>query len=463
VLGRFEDPENPSKSVTIRALKNGSKRSFYLELLKFYLLINNLTSIIIIIDDIDSIKDSELLAEFVHLSAKSWDCLQNNASHVFVKLLVSERPETYRNLFINAPWFTAFGFQEEPINLTTPPNLADIFKKRFDFITDQDTTPEIKNQEEWNIAYNVVMDICHDLAIKNQDILLNLCNLNVRKSFDILLELLTYGFWLQKDEMIQPYFQLRRGQFRKPSNILIIKAIGYKNNDFYINGSTQIISNVLHYKRNSPYLLLALKIVRIFIVENELNEERFTILEKSELIKKLCNIIPPSINHPLEDTINNTIEYLLKKRLLLVSAIDNNTESKLYLSPKGEAIWKLMGENSVLLEMFRDDMWLDESKNISKSIRLLPPEEKFPEILNLSNQLINEETKIISNLKQIDGLASYRELFGDILVSTHIAEGVIESVRRYYQSAGIDRPTIVNEPMINLLSKKNQLLKDYLG
>lgn len=461
-LGRFEDPNNPKKEVTIDNLISKSPRSFYLELLKFYFRINDISSVVLIVDDIDSIKDNDLLSEFVHLSAKSWECLQNNESGVYVKLLISERPETHYNLFRDASWFTAFGFQEDPIDLNEPPSLSDIFEKRFDYISAKDTSSQPKDKEEWKIAHGVLMDICNDLSIRNQNVLLCLCNYNVRKAFAILLELLTAGFWLQKDEAIRPYFKLRKGQFRKPSSILVLKALGYKNNEYYINSKPQLLSNLLHYRRGCTYPLLGLQIVRCFLVENEKNEGRFAVLSKQQLLSMLKKAITPQPNRSLEEAVDYTMGYLLKKKHVLVSSLDSGDEDKLYLSPKGESSWDLMGENSVLLELFRDDMWLDGEHNRGDSVRFLPPDEKFGEIVNLAEHLLEEEMCIVKELISAKSISVYQELFGDLLVTSHISSGVIESVRRFYQITETEMPTDVKENLHKLISDADSLMAEYL-
>ncbi len=462
-LGRFESPNNTDKSITINELLKHSRRSFYLELLKLYLKKNEIKNIIIIIDDIDSIKNKALLSEFVHIAAKSWECLQNNDSETFIKLLISERPETHQNLFCNADWFTAFGFIEEPIDLCVPPDLSIIFKNRFDFLVSRNNKQPAKDMQEWKIAYDVLIDICNDISNGNQDVLLSLCNYNVRDAFGLLMDLLTAGFWLQKYETLEPYFRLRKHQFRKPSNILVLKSIGYKNNDYYINSKKQVISNLIHYRRGCSYPLLTLHIVRAFLVENEKHEGRFIVVEKDKLLSKLKTAITPRPNRDLNEAIEFSMKYLLSEKVLLISSLDSGNHNKIYLSPKGEILWALLGKNSILLELFRDDMWLDTEKNRSESIRLLPLDEKFREVIKLSQQLIYEEKSIINDLIDADSLYVYQELFGDELVSTHVSNGVLESIRRFYNS---DNDTTEPESIIKLseklITESNNLIAEYL-
>ena len=462
VLAEHEESNDINNSSTLENLKKNAPRAFYLELLKYYFLCNNIQSVILIIDDIESIRNSEILSEFVHLAAKSWDCLQNNDSGVFVKLLIAERPETHANLFRNATWFSAFGFRQDTIDLITPPSLSAIFKKRFDYLIKSSSGNPAKDMEEWNIAYGVLMDICNDISVNNQEIIISLCNYNLRKSFGILLEILTAGFWVQKDENVEPYFKLRKGQFRRSGNILILKALGYRNNEYYINGKNQIISNLLHYRRNCAYPLLTIQLVCCFLYENKKAGHRFIVIDKSKLLKRIKKAVTPKIDRNLEEAIEYSMKYLLEQKILILSSCDDGSKNYIYLSPKGEILWKLMGKNTILLELFRDDMWLKREEHLESTIRLKTLDDKFYEVIQLSRKLLSEEKENINDLIEADSLGVYHELFGETLVSNHISKGVIESLNRFYNSTKNEEPSKIAEVSLLLSNETEELMTNYL-
>lgn len=464
VLAEHEDPKNTDNSKTLEKFQRGASRAFYIELLKYYFLKNDINSVVLIIDDIESIKNRALLSEFVHLAAKSWDCLQNNDSSVYIKLLIAERPETHANLFRKEPWFTAFGFRQDTIDLMTPPPLAKIFQKRFDYLTESESGEPAKDMEEWRLAYGVLVDICDDISINNQEVITALCNHNIRKSLAIFLELLTAGFWLQKNEQLLPYFKLRKGQFRRPSNILILKALGYRNNEHYINSDNQLISNLLHYRRNCAYPLLVIQLVRCFLAESEKADSRFLVLSKSDLLKKIKSSITPQVDKSLDDASDYAIEYLTIQEILLVSSVDDGSGNYIYLSPKGEILWKLIGDNTILLELFRDDMWLNSDKHTKKSIRKATLDTKFYEVINLARGMISEEKSIIDDLVEAGSISVYQDLFGDVLASSHIANGVLESLSRFYNSNDNNhvKPESIANNSIMLTDELTELNSRYL-
>jgi hypothetical protein len=460
-IGNFIDPLDDSPEVTMKHIAVKSKRTYYIELLKFYLADFDIKYVTIIIDDIESIRDVELRNETINKSVKSWECLQNNDSGYHSKIILSERPETYKHFIYENEWFSAFGINEAPIHLDAPPSLSKIFKKRFDELAEDDFK-SVTNKESWEEAYDILMQVCNGIEDVNVNVIPSLCNLNYRKSFDVLLELLTTGFWFQKEENLNPYFQITADNYRKPVLPLIIHAIGYKNNQLYVNDTNQLIPNIFYNKRATKYPLLMLRILTFFLESNR-KTHKYSIASRKAFIQKFSKCMIPAEGESLLSAVNDSFDYLVDRKLLLVASTDDGTQDDLLLSPRGEIIWTLLGEYNSLLAMFRDDLWLTKEEYTEETLLNLPQKVGLLELLKLVKTYLLNDKKLISTLKGVGALNDYKQLFGYFLPSVNIANGVQNSITRLYKSQHEKIPDNLLSLFHEVISLKDELFQLHQG
>ncbi|MBE2187860.1 MAG: hypothetical protein IAE98_00200 [Candidatus Kapabacteria bacterium] len=235
VLARARKRPQPKKTENINWLYEEYKFEYSTELLKMYLLNTNIENFVIVIDDIDSIHDWNILIQLIHQACQVWECLKNNKEKEYnVKLIIAERPETHRFLCNKIDWFKAY-IWGDPIYLNTTPKLHDLFKIRFDCITKALGGPRATNIEKWNVAYETLIKICTKLSIKHHDLITALNNSNVRDSLSTIEQILSIGKWLEKNPTDEYYFETTDQEFIDHIDLIrTLRSIAYQDRSIYI-------------------------------------------------------------------------------------------------------------------------------------------------------------------------------------------------------------------------------------
>lgn len=111
------------------------------------------------------------------------------------------------------------------------------------------------------------------------------------------------------------------------------------------------------------------------------------------------------------------LEFLFERKILWKSIYDTDdidtldkklsltNESKLYISPHGNEMYEMLGRDSVLLEMLRENVWRDfENRNYSELssnelMREFKQKEIFHDLLDYIDYLCEVEDDVLSVVK----------------------------------------------------------------
>ena len=147
------------------------------------------------------------------------------------------------------------------------------------------------------------------------------------------------------------------------------------------------------------------------------------------------------IKEQWKDKLNEAISFLFQKGILFRSLYDIEIENpdqiqrayhdtfKLYLAPRGSKLYSLLENNSVLLEIYRDDIEVDLPKNDTIT-SYLSTFEKFNYIIQLLDVLFTIEKQNIA--QSLWNLETYLEDIGNEFITQHLLSGVVNNIQAYY-------------------------------
>ena len=165
-------------------------------------------------------------------------------------------------------------------------------------------------------------------------------------------------------------------------------------------------------------------------------------IKKDEIIKRIKNIFDEAQVEIFEECIG----YLFERRILRKSIRDKDDyktmdrrdslkgNSKLYLSSRGVEMWRMLSQDSVSLELFREEVYRDYAKhgfNGLSSFELMKKmrqEEIFEDLLNYIEVLYYKEDDIYNKIVGTDKQEIYENMFGDKRVVAHLLSGVENSL-----------------------------------
>ena len=192
-------------------------------------------------------------------------------------------------------------------------------------------------------------------------------------------------------------------------------------------------------------------------------------IEGDELATKLTSIFcsgrtPDQVRRQLNKRFSSTIDYLYDNGILLRSLYDIETEDKqqikrhyagsykLYLAPKGYAIYKMLEDNSVLMEVYRDDIETNIEKNDVLTYDL-SSFDKFVYLLRYLEEHFSFEKRMIA--QALFAPDEYIENIGNSFITAHLLTGLIRNYRTYFSSKGKEAEIVLS--MINsLVSTMNE-------
>ncbi|MCX7749647.1 MAG: hypothetical protein N2645_22565 [Clostridia bacterium] len=436
-----------SKEGKLKLLFRNNPFAYELCKLKFYLSNDkvNIKNVIIIVDDIESLPD-ELEIDAVSQFLRIYTCLKNNrpcgkSRKYSTKLLISGRPYTFRYLNFKRQ-FESYPINKE-ISKNVIPDLAEIFLKRFNKVNEKlDLVSRIGNKEQWENAFNVVTKLCNKLDRNFADTISRLNHYNIRHSMVNFAEVLSNKQWIQKQKYRSSSFTID-GEDYSINKATVLKALACGEGIIYIDHSNTNIPNILHNEMEEGYELLGAYVVKYFLkhqAENALYG--FSSIDINDFYDNV-SIIFSEIND-IKGKFAYIVDYLFSKKVLLRSIYEpENPEDKgkykkisvkkLYLSQRGYVLWDLLSNDSVLFELYRDDLYRDIKKYSQSASNLLLQEEVLLDCVKYLEEIFEIEAKYISIANNSGNLRNYFNAFGTELITLHILRGIENSIRYFFK------------------------------
>ena len=415
-------------------------------------------NVVFILDDIEGIGEKNELIP-VKVMFEVMTCMQNQvkAKKWTANALISCRHYIFRVIKYgsfadkdddgNAKQVFETYTEADMYHLTPRLTIWDIVAKRYEAITKDGALTRGEKPQNWVSALEVVRHLLFDIDKNIGGFILNLNLNNIRSALNTVKKVIYNKRWIQRDHLIEESpgaFKITTVLQFDTNYANLIRAIGMGEGISYC-AEESLIVNLLKNNLDSESDLFVLLALKYFIVisgnkytdwNNSVDIDRFYL--------KLKEIFDEGMYHA---EFEEAVHYLLLERVLLrsidqlqvnTSPVNSHTVTdikKVYLANAAIDLWKMLGTNSILFEMYVDDIWLDLShKPTSKHFFRGFDSDNFDHALNYLGKLIECESLIRRAAKNNDKLRIYNGCFGSTTVCEHLLTGLRNSLRKYYRN-----------------------------
>lgn len=497
---------NP-KRIILNYIMETAALDYDLSLLKYYIHIKNESSInnlIFIIDDIEGLNldhTSSIVETMLHVKK----CLQAKRTNTDdikfpiqseedgertynVKTLIAARNYSFRNI----KWerkrtaFREINSSDIILKDTVPP-LSRIINVRVKYLLSKPEILEkyIKRQtfidESKKLTY-----ILKNLYGKYDDMLLALTHNNIFLSMKLLMRIITNKQFVGKKETdIRGAFDINPSVYKSMSrnreadlfsNDDVFFALAYGENDMYTDDNDYYLMNIMHYKNNDR---IKTELLGIYIIQNLLNSKLYSeqkncdyesAIEGKELSERLLDLFVFPTKQEKE-SFNKGVGFMLKHLYeggaLLQSITEPKYEDakgykriyhsdmKVYLSKRGEQLYKMLGFNSLLLQVYRDDIDTNLEYNDIGTLNLNSVN-RILYIIQYARILFDIEA---GYLRIVKDKKKYYISMGDRFATVILMKGIKESINTYYVGLA-EQERIVNE-YNTLANDMMEFINDY--
>ena len=418
--------------------------AYFTSILKYYLNQDNcpVNNIVIIIDDIEGVGEQcELFP--VKVAYRIITCFENQvkgkswSTHV----IISCRHYVYRLIdkkySFERQQIEAYT-ESEIFNIEDAPPLYDIIEKRYDAIYKKD-----KNAK-WVIALSIVSTILKRIDNTIGEFILNLNIRNVRKALSTLKTMIYNKQWIERDyyEEVPGAFTISTINEYNLTPATLIRAIGMEESLIYFSDDSKIPNVLFNKDEMDLYLLLIIK-----YCINNMNSTYSNWRNSINLDAFYQKIQFVFENDSEKKYFVLATRYLILNRLLLrsIDQLQNDTKpvdeesvqliNSVYIANSAVDIWNLLEKNSVLFEMYIDDIWTDNTtRNMTKHQYRGFDTENYNAALLYMNTLINKESSLRKKAYNLGKIEEYYNLFGKDSVSNHLLEGLENSLNNFYKN-----------------------------
>lgn len=298
---------------------------------------------------------------------------------------------------------------------------------------------------------------------KYKDMIKNLCFMNIREALASYAKVFANRFWVQKNKVKEEYFTVKSPEYSF-NNINVIRALACNEEQVYWGDSSEtIIPNIfLTTEDNDDNSIICLLVIQYF--RKKKRGEVYGV--NSETLKSVIDEWTNIFGCDLVKKFIAALEFLFERKILRKSIYDTDdidtldtkmsltNESKLYISPRGNEMYEMLGRDSVLLEMLRENVWRDfENRNYSELssyelMREFKQKVIFRDLLDYLDYLCEVEDDVLSVIKVLKKNKDYKIAFGNTSATQILLAGVRKS---------LDYSGIINDEEI---AKKYMLVRN---
>lgn len=455
----------------LSALFKENKLAFEIEYIKYACNVYKVKSIIIIVDDIESHTDAvikKLMERMFHVFL----CLENNEDRTYkVKVIIAERFLTFRELQKNRLYETIRPFKYE-IYIEPLDDLDKLFTMRFEVMLRELNIKRI-NRDSLDEAIKALRKFSGGLHEKFSVTILRLNNFNISKSLKDFQKIIQNRMWIEHGSNIEDKFSIKVDDYYKKITIeKVIKALACGESQVYVDDKRAIINNLLYNEEEDGFELLTLLVIKYFFHSSDLSDcinekalyENTKYIEYDVLIDNFCALFR-GCDEEARDKITNRLQKVLRNlrecEVLLIPPQINDLNNDgydyyeefavanevgdgrmigkyLYISPKGKELWRLFTDTSILFELFREDIFMDDRSFKFVKSDDLSKKDLFEENMSYYKYLFDVERNLIAICNGGENVAFYFTLFGDDLISEYLVRSLKKSIDIYYEREGVD-------------------------
>ena len=433
--------------------------------------INDIHNIIIIYDDIES-KEGIFHRPLIEVARHIHSCFSTiDDKTSLVKSIIALRAYTYRSNIDRQEEARRGNLKKNTIKKANAVNLHEIFKCRFAEIQRiEQKEQKVKVLESYKEAKRQLFLVEQHIYKSFGDLIYNLVNHNLCNAMILYGSIMVNIDWIAKREVEhEGAFKVTMDSYKLTAD-RIFKAIACGNELSYSCEKNEFIPNILHnYKEETE--LLGLYIIKYMIRNKAIDLYAETYVEGDRILKDIVTLFIDRSDSQVrieiwQSRLLSIISYFYSSGVLLRSIydIENISEKqirreyngtyKLYLSPRGQALYNLLSHNALLLELYRDDIYTDIDNN-DKVTSDLNTNELMTYLIDYVMYLFQCEQKYISSA--ISCLERYQELFGEELIVVPLLEGIVKNVRAFYPEREEEYQKLMNR-IKELVKKMNHYI-----
>lgn len=482
---------NPKK-IILNYIMSSAGLDYDLSLLKYY--IHNdkdkqFENLIFIIDDIEglNLEDTNVIVEtMLHvkkcLQAKrtNLDDLKISTPPLFmdmertynVKTLIAVRNYSFRSIRWKRQRAAYREISRADVILKdTIPSLSEIINVRINYLVNNtDILEKYVKKKVFIDESKKLIYILKNLYGKYDDMLLALTHNNIFLSMKLLMRILTNKQFVGKDEIDNKgafeidtsiYSSVSNKKDSAPfSNDDVFFALVYGEGDMYVDGDDYYLTNIMHYKRNDE---IDTRILGIYIIQNLLNSNMYfdkegydfeLSTEGENISKKILDLFKFPSKEEAESFKKGLIimlKHLYEGGVLLQSinepqyddAKDYKREyypdMKVYLSRRGGKLYEMLGLNSLLIQVYRDDIDTELKNNDVGTVNLNSVN-RILYIIQYVRDLFEIEAGYLRIVK--DKNQFYMNM-GSQFATVILMKGIKESIDTYYITTSLEREQII--------------------
>lgn len=463
---------------------------YLLTLLKFCLYEKNISpkNIVFIFDDIES-KETKHHEEIMSISRQIKKCLESFINRSWrIKIIISLRNYSYRKN--NYRILEAYRILPEnsAILKKEVPRLSSVINKRLKVIFKNFNKFEhIGNRESWKQAYNILSSILNKLYINYGDLIMNLTHNNIFSSMTLILRIVTNEQFFGKYEIYDKNgsFSIEESIYNPFNNDDVFRALAYGEQKCYFPPEQDYyLANLLHShtEKMNDCELIGLMLIKYFRNVHGTTDTLYGVHSEkgSEIVEKIASVFYDNSNsdlsfvNDLRPKLNYMIKFLYENGVFLQSIEDAepndiakigrvyNDNYLLYLSLRGNQLYSLLEQNSLLFKLYRDDIDTNLENNEKTTISL----SEFSSLkycLEYTVVLFKKEQHYISNVKDI---SRYQRYFGNEYLIYPLIKGLKQTIEKYYKEKTDLEYIFLKTRMNNLIddiNKYSEILKDNIG
>lgn len=450
---------------------------------------DDINQLIFIVDDLETLAQNKLCS-LITTYLSIYDCMHNTQKAPIVNLLISLRPHSFRflNDNIEHKYINAYGnFLENEnsrIIKNQIPDVKEILISRFEDVFSKTEKPG--NPATWKIAKNAFFEIIASLDESIIKTVTELCHLNIRATIDCLHMILSNRVWCQNYSEYSEYPTVRATDYRFDI-VNVVRTLACGENSVYtgkkdIQFNQHNTSNVLARPRFDdsdifiPNILIDLNtkecdvfsVIIMQYLEGYFSSKNASPPQTEFISRRVLrnNIVTIFGEYISVEKIDETIDYLFNNRIIRKSIISKDTDSTIntlldedyiYLTLKGSRLLSMFESDSVLLEIYREDIKrnYDRDSLVYKSSYELVTENNrqalFGDLIKLIEEIYYNEDLYQVHIVNNEKLAFYEPSFP---ISQRLLSGVERSLQR---SQNIDLKSK------NMLSNQIEELKNTIN
>ncbi len=470
----FSHPSEKSSKEKIQQLKatcNRNKLEYYSNMLKFLVTkIDEIRTIFLIFDDIES-KEAIFHRPVVELARHLHSCFTYaSRNNTLIKTLVSLRAYTFRSNIDRQLEARREQIERNTIFKRVTVNLDDIFSARFNELKRISLKNEqARNKDSDDEAAKQIAIVSKQLETSFASAILDLANCNLCNAMIMYNKILVNVEWIAKNE--QEYygaFQVSAENYRLTAKT-VFYALACGNEVGYSDERSNFFPNLLHNGKEEGAEIYNLLILRYLLKKNVIDLYGEKYVQWSEILQDISSVFIGLSDSDIaierwQARLADSLSYLYDTGVLLrsiydIESLDDDQVErkfsrtyKLYISPRGQFLFNMFSQNALLLELYRDSIYVDLKDNdkLTSTMR----------VNDVMHYLISYVTKLFEYEKHLIGdaqlnLLKYQEYFSSEYLVSPLLEGIVKNIRSYFKEDSDDYSLLMNEIHL-LITRINQ-------